>query len=226
MINKKLTLSIFTALVLFTLILHNVLAQGVNDEGIPSEVEGITNASDKIVDIGQNLTKEDYLKQEWQKILLNNTVISKLDAAFRKGNIVFKVLFGVDYSLSLTLVFIITLWVFTMLIVKDSTKKGLGIFEAAAWVLGIVSAVALSQLKIIPRISAFLVKLIFYQEAGWARFIIFVVVVGIIVVLFYLKALLSGTLEANRKKKLESETEQHQKEIKVFNESLKKGRNL
>ena len=47
--------------------------------------------------------KWDYLQKEWKSIILKNESFAKTDALFIKGNIIFLVLFGEGYSISLIL---------------------------------------------------------------------------------------------------------------------------
>jgi len=56
--------------------------------------------------------KWDYLGKEWPKLMLRNDVVLKLDGFFSKFSLVFSILFGAPYSMSLVLFFIVFLWLF------------------------------------------------------------------------------------------------------------------
>lgn len=207
---------------IFAFILSSIFIKAQEDY-LPPELEGVEklrNVTEKLTD---EETREEYLKKEWAKILLENKVIAKLDSFFTKYSIFFKIILGVHYSLSLTMLFVIILWVFVAAIVGDVLRKGLGIFEGFGYVLGIVAAVMLAQLQILRRIAVFLVKLMFYPEAAWARFIVFVVVIAILVLLYYFKGGVSQALEERRKKRKEQETELRQEELKRFTKGVRKG---
>src|SRR3989338_3842042 len=47
--------------------------------------------------------KWDYLAREWKNIFLKNKFVSAIDSFFTKISIVFRILFGMEYSMSLVL---------------------------------------------------------------------------------------------------------------------------
>jgi hypothetical protein len=209
-------------ILIFVLMSVLVIAQDSDNDGIPDEIQGITNASEKIVDVSQNINNESYLEQEWQKILLRNVFIEKVDSFFKDITIFFKVVFGIDYSLSLTFALAVILWIFIALSAASWTKEGMGLEKWVSYVIGVLFAIALSQLKVIPRIASFSIKLVFSQEASSARWILFVVLIGIIIFLFYLKSTLATYLKAMNKRKAEEETNMRQEKL----EKLTKGAGL
>lgn len=219
--SKNKLFFVFIIIFLF-LIFANILIKA-QDTYLPPEVKGVEklqNITEKLTD---EETREEYLKQEWQKILKENKVVAAIDSFCTKYSIFFRIVFGMPYSLSLTLVFVIVLWLFIALTISDITRKGLGFLEGLSYILGIVAAVVLAQLQILRRFSAFLVELIISREAFWARFIVFMIIIAILILLYYFKGGLSQALEQRRKKLKEEETEQKQKEIKKFTENLEKG---
>src|SRR3989338_4755365 len=99
MSNKKLLFLI--AFLLMSFLLIQAKAAEIDEETcLPSTIKNIS-------DVGKKLTDEEaragYLKQEWTKLILKNKVLAALNSFFTKISIVFRVLFGMPYSISLTL---------------------------------------------------------------------------------------------------------------------------
>lgn len=218
--KKSLLIVIFFLSILFVSILLSILIYAQETPSLPYGVDKLQNISEKLTD---EEARRQYLSQEWKEILLKNKIVATLDSFFTKNSIVFRILFGMPYSLSLTLFFVIVFWLFIAIGTADLTRKGLGILEGVAYILGIVSAVILAQLQILKGLSTFLIKFIFYPEAAWARFIVFVLVIAILIIIYYFKSALSQALEQRRKKLKEEETEQKQKELKKVTQGLEKG---
>ena len=97
-------LFICTFLILSFTQLFNIQAQDMGDleDQIQEGVDRIEDAKG-IFDEG----KWDYLGREWKEILLKRKFVSAIDGFFTKISILFKILFGEPYSLSLPLFFVI-----------------------------------------------------------------------------------------------------------------------
>ncbi|MDO8467506.1 MAG: hypothetical protein Q7S56_00985 [Nanoarchaeota archaeon] len=126
--------------------------------------------------------KWDYLGQEWQKILLQNSVIAAADGFFKKINIVFVVLFGIPYEMSLVLLAVFFLWLllwnWSYKIIKSSGIIGVGIWP---YLVSLLFVIALSQIGFIRGIVLFTGNFVFSQDSAWARTLL---IIGIVFVLF------------------------------------------
>jgi len=160
---------------LLFILLISLSSSQVNDEGIPEEIEGITNISEGIVDVGTNITQGG-LTEEWKKMFLENKLIRDLDSLFTKISIVFRILFGIPYSFSLTLLLVIVLWLIIFLKVASIMRKGLGFNDTASYGLGAVVAIALAQLQVLSNLISVSLEFAFSQEAATARIIIFILI--------------------------------------------------
>lgn len=135
------------------------------------QIEDTTGQIEQTADKIQTLTKEEnkwaYLGEEWQAMLLKNPVVGKLDEIFKKGNIVFVVLFGRNYSLSLTLIFLIVLWLyfwsqFDKIISTFSTFS-----SGTSMVISLGMTIILAQFKFFDWVSQIIFRVVFYREGVW-----------------------------------------------------------
>lgn len=208
----------FLVLSIFTTILVQVQAQ---------EIPPLPPGIEKLAEIGKNLTDDEarraYFSQEWKEMLLKNKFISEIDSFFTEITILFRIFFGMPYSLSITLFLVIILWIIIALQGAKIVRNGFGIPEGISYLIGIAIAITLSQIQLLRRLIVFLTKFIFYRESAWARFIVFVVIIGIFILIYYFGGALSAFLEQRRKKKKGEETETKQKEIKKFTKGLGQG---
>lgn len=219
---KKIIPLIIAIIFLFS-IFSFALAHAQEGTYLPPELKGIERLQNLTDTLTDEEAREKYLAQEWTKILKANKFVAAIDSFCTRYSLFFVIVFGMPYSLSLTLGFVIVLWLLFALTVSDVTRKGMGFLEGLSYILGIVSAIALAQLQLLKRIAMFLVDLIISRESSWARFIVFLIVFVVIVLLYYFKGGISKALEERRKKQKEEETKQKQKEIKKFTKGLEKG---
>jgi hypothetical protein len=140
-------------------------------DGFVDQIENTSGQIEDSADKIQKLSKEDVKWQElgirWKEILLKNHVISKIDESLKKGNIVFVVLFGRDYSLSLTLLFLIMLWFYFW----SQFSKILGTFSTfssgTSTVISLGMTIILAQIRFFDWASQVFFKLIFYRTGVW-----------------------------------------------------------
>jgi hypothetical protein len=151
--------------------------------------------------------KWDYLGNEWKAIFMKNSVVASLDSFFTKTSIVFEVLFGVPYSMSLVLLGIVLLWVFFLInisrIINASGLLSLGV----SYLGGALILIIFAQLKVLESIVILLGRLAFSPEYVWTRLIILFVIFASFGVLSYFDRKLSAYLRLKRKAAKEREAE-------------------
>lgn len=167
--------------------LSNVLlavdADNIQDD-LEEKIEKAEDASEKINEFTEN-DKWDYLSKEWKKVLLENKFVSSVNSFLSKINLVFIVLFGEDYNLSLVFLFVIIFWVFFLInfnvIFRDYSAFSGSIAGAIAFALTVVGA----QFGFYRKFSEIVFKLIFYKEGiwGWIFIILFLIALGVIIAL-------------------------------------------
>ncbi|MEK6936317.1 MAG: hypothetical protein AABW67_06015 [Nanoarchaeota archaeon] len=229
---KNKNLQIF-ALILFSLLILNLFLISIKadspsipslpgiggninpDTGLPIELE-------KIQEIGKNLTSKEissnYLKQEWNKILLDNKYISSMDSFFTKISIIFRILFGIPYSLTLTLFFVIILWFAIFLSLPGIIENSTSLSSGVSWLISLGITIILAQIQVLNRIIVFLIKFISYPENSWLRLLVGILIFVGIIIFYYIEKYLSKYLEKKKKQKIENKTKQTQKKIEKFSE--------
>jgi hypothetical protein len=148
----------------------------------------------------------NFLSGEWKEFLLKNPFIQRFDSTMQKLNPIYIVLFARDYSLSLEMLLVFLLWLFTLLSIP-----GYLYFieqEPLKWVAGLAGTVILAHLTIFNFLANVAVKIMFYKPVWYWSLIMFVVCIGLIATYLYLNRYLSGYLraarEANKKRGLET----------------------
>jgi len=132
------SLFLLTLLIINFILVAETKAEEIDEEtGLPSTIKNIS-------DVGKSLTDEEarnqYLKQEWTK----NKVVLFISNLFKLLSPVFKILIGVEYSLSWLFFLSLGAWIAVVILIYKPTKN---IFQANKWV-------ALAVAIIIPTIAA------------------------------------------------------------------------
>ena len=220
---KKIGVLVFISFLLLQLTLQFSLAQETPIQQLP---EGSEDIAEKIAKPEEflNETKWDYLGKEWKNILLKNKVIALIDSFFKKISIVFRALFGMPYSLSMTLFFVIILWLFVFIFIGNLFSKSGIVKTFPAYLIGLAPAVIISQLQILNKIVVATGTFIVSREAKWARIVLTVVAILVLILLFAISKTLSKYLEKQRKVGKEKEAEHAQEKIVRFEKGLEETR--
>jgi hypothetical protein len=88
---------------------------------VNENVEKMEETKEKIDDFTDN-DKWEYLGKEWEKILLENPIISSIDSFFQKISFLFEIIVGMHYSLSLWFFFVILIWFYLLFNLKYLLK--------------------------------------------------------------------------------------------------------
>ncbi|GEM_PF-2563774 len=222
--NKKNFLWFFLGILLvFTF--YSVLSFSFDDlEGSVKRVEDI----EKKV----KMTKEDYkwevLSEKWQETLLKNPVIAKIDELFKKWNIFFVVFFGKNYSLSLTLLFIIIFWFYFWNQFYKIFSTFSTFSNSTSLLISLSMVIILAQINFFDFFSELLFKFIFYRQGKWGWFWYFISV-GVIILLlmvlsrffFSLKKVVLKLKEESYRKQILGELEQKNKFFSIVAEAFR-----
>ncbi|MBI2047196.1 hypothetical protein HYT26_03475 [Candidatus Pacearchaeota archaeon] len=222
--GKKGLLAVLIAYFLFSLLISmfvfqiaNVHAQEI--PGLPAGLspEEVEKTQEKVEG------KWDYLAREWKNILLKNKFVSAIDSFFTKISFVFRILFGMEYSMSLVLLIVIILW-FYFLINLLQIYRYVSIFSG--WVNYVVAfglVIIAAQTKVLEKIAKFVIWFILgIISSWWFSLIIMVVLIIILIILYKLNKSFAKQVAANRKKmKIEVEERKLEKGA-VVGEALSK----
>ena len=148
-------------------------------------VQGVNQLNDAAGRFGEE-DRWEYISNEWQKFFLQNKGIAAVDGFLTKISIVFKVLFGEDYSLSLILFFVIVLWVVLFSMFYKTISAFSTFSEPVSFGVSFILVIILAHLKALNFLATVLMKLIFFREGvwGWVSFAIFVVVIFLLLKYF------------------------------------------
>lgn len=190
---------LFFVLIISLLILQIISAaeglEGV-EQGLDEQLEGLETAEEKIDSLREG--KWDYLGKEWSKILLKTKAVAFINGFFTKISFVFVVFFGEPYSFSLSLLFIILLWVYFFFKFREIFKCT-SMFSP--WVSNIVAlglTMVLAQITVIRKIIEFFGRLVFSADVAWIRGLIFT---AILVALIFLARFSTEILKRHKKNK-------------------------
>ena len=140
-----LSLFLLTLLIISLILVAETKAEEIDEEtGLPSTIKNISDVGEKLTD---KEARNQYVKQEWTKILEKNSVgrvLLSISNLFKLLSPVFKIIIGVEYSLSWLFFLSLFAWIFVVILIYKPTKN---IFQANKWV-------ALAVAITIPTIAA------------------------------------------------------------------------
>lgn len=216
-------ISLIVLMFVMPMLLQFALAQ----EQIPGIPAGLTPEEiEAQIAKAQNATEWQMIGQRFQQALLKNPVIVAIDSFFTKLSIVFIILFGMPYSLSITLLFVMVMWLIVAIdlgniISSYSTFSGL-----ASYGISFAFAVIFAQLKIFEIIVNFVGTLIFTREAGWARALIILVTLLVLIFIDQISRYLGKYLKKRKEAEEKAETLVSGKEIQATAKGLREGEKL
>ncbi len=177
--------------------------------------EKIDNATKTIEELREE-ERQEYLLNQTRDMLLKNPVVKTLDSFFTKISIVFRVLFGEPYSLSLTLFILIIFYIwFTILMSELLGAFGFLPKKTSFW-LALGFSIILAQLSFFRFIVDFSLALVFARETWIARIIIIFGVIFVLVLFGMIQKQFAKYLEQKKEEKQKAETEAARKGIQNF----------
>ena len=170
--SHKILLSLLAlaAFLSLLLILNNIQAQ---DEPIPGMPLGLT--PEKVDTIAENVQNESYLKQEWGKILEKSQFgkfILGISSVLQALSPIFKLLLGIEYSLSWFFFIALGIWITVFIIIFNPIKE---IFEGNNWVsigIAFIIPTLAAQFGTIAMLTNMLVPLITNPWLVWCVIIV------------------------------------------------------
>jgi len=173
--------------------------------GLPVEISGITEATEKL---SQKEQRQEYLKKEWTKILEKKAIgraILFVGKLFELLSPVFKILIGVEYSLSWIFFLSLGAWIFILFLIYTPAKY---IFQANKWValaIAVIIPTIAAQTKIIPTMIGFFLPLL---SNKWMIMLSFGIGFIIIEVYYQVLKVIGAKLKEKTKKEDEERREQ------------------
>jgi uncharacterized membrane protein len=174
----------------------------------------------------QNISNWQLLGTRFQQAMLKNPVIFRINSFFERISIVFSILFGMPYSLSINLLFVIALWIIFVLDGGNIIRSFFHLSNHLAFGFSGGFTIILAQMKILLGIVNGAGTLIFSRESWWARTI--AIIIAILAIAFFHVASKLYTKYLEEKRKKEEEHEAHiarQEEIRYV-KGKRKGEKL
>ena len=204
---------------LFLILLLGNLAF-VSSETIPqldAVASKVSDIKDKVDDL-KNPNSQAYWEQqvgylgvEFPKLLLKNPYIAAVDSFFQKISIVFRILFGMSYSLSLTLLFVIAFWFFFSFNFYGAIKATGLLNGGLNFISGMLVSVILAQTGFFKALVILCGTLIFAPKYSWMRFLVLVAIILAVIGVSYLDKKLAGYLKNKKGDSAKKEIETYQK---------------
>jgi hypothetical protein len=174
---------IFFILLVFSMLIGVVHGQSSTLEQNQKNIEDSAKNLQESVDKARGFTQEDYwqnIGSQWKEILLKNKLIAGLDSFFTKINLLFIILFGMDWSLSFNMLFAFLFWIFTFFSIlkyfSSIGKSNIGLLYS------FIGVILLAQINFFEYIGKWSVALVFYKTSILWRSVFFIFLIGLYVV--------------------------------------------
>jgi len=213
--NKSGVVLLFLLVIFLPLLLNIAQAQEVSVPTVPGvDPEILNKQPEEILENYKNYTetKWEYIGKEWQAMLLKNPGVAAVDSFLKKIDIVFVILFGRHYAISITLLIVIFLWIWFFL-EFNKMLENFSMFSGGVS-LGIAAALTIifAQFQGLVKITEFFGWLIFSNKSLAWNIIITAIIVLTMVVIYGLTVMLQKK-SVGRKKKKEEEQARVDREI-------------
>jgi hypothetical protein len=177
-------------LILFILLTVNAVhaqSPGIDRESLENDsvVRGVRDL--------QEFTEEkkwEYLSEQWKDLLLKSETISTIDSGLRKISIVFFIIFGMDYDLSLTFIFVILFWIFFLVMFNRSIEGFSTFSKGVSFSLAVIFTVILAHLKLYSALATLAFKVIFFREGVWSWISLAIFLIGWLFFVVFMKKLI------------------------------------
>ena len=216
---NKLTICLLFSLILLVFVVSAQLGNVENQ--IEGAVDSIENNITKIKEFTE-VSKWDFIGSKWKEFLLKDKTIAGIDAFFTKINIVFVVLFARDWSISLEMLFVFLLWLFTAISLYGYSNCFLIKSGFQRFLIALGLTIVLAQARLFYFISAGLIKVILYKPSPWWRSMSFILIIVGIVGYFVLNNSISRSLKKAREKRDKELLEEKVKKTEKFQENMVK----
>lgn len=164
-------------------ILISSLVFGQEIEKTQEDIDKAAKDLEEGVNKFRDLQKPDtwsFIFAQWKEVLLKNKLISGMDTLFTKINIVFLVLFGMNWGLTLQMFFAFLLWIIlffflTKYISSVNNQGGLGILYS------LMVVVLLAQINLFEYFGKWSVALILYSDGFFKTLFAYILIILLLI---------------------------------------------
>lgn len=150
--------------------------------------------------------KWDYIGEQWQKLLLENYDIARVDSFLHKLDFVFSIFLGRAYSLSIAFFFALVLWIITLVALMRYTH----LFVNPWWQrtgIALIGVIILAQINLFNVVALGLVKVIFYKVSFVWSLVTMLACLVLLFIYSYINKLLAYKFEKAREAQKKHELE-------------------
>lgn len=190
-----------------------------------SDFQGIQNDTEKLTSAANNLTNANWseIAMNWKAKIVNGWFFSGINSFLMKISVVFNVIFGADYSLSVSFYFVVVLWFWFFF----QFKRMFGLTSIFSKWVGILISLALNigiaQIGLYNVIAEFFSKLVFLPKSPVFGIFIFIILNAFLIIISMIMKNVS-ILNAKGKEKMEKEKEKINRGVlDTYVGELKKG---
>ena len=213
-------------LLLLSVFLIGIVSANLDDlsDTLDEKVESLEDTVDVVENLDETIeTKWDYLGKEWQKVFLQNKVVSSIDRVFQKISIVFEIIFAHPYSLSLTLLCIVLLWFYFFLKFSEILVDYSAFSSGTSNLIAIGLTMLVAHLNILFKVIQFFGWLIFTQEASWMRWLIFLAIITFMIIFYKVSSIFGEVFKESREGLEKEKSKHHMGIIEKYAEALIRG---
>lgn len=218
--KKRLFFLIFLIICSIFLFASNHVYAETTTENLEGQLDNLSNTIDNIPKTPEEI-RDQYLKQEWNKIISDNKYLGPIHKFFVSNPKIFQIIFGEPYSFSLTFLGIFVLWIYIVLF----SKKWFG-QPSKSWIGGILVAIGASWLGITKIFVTFVLTLISAQSTAWIRIIFWMIFIVIAIIVFYTESMIAKNIAAGKEKAKKEELERRVSNVEAYQEGEKEGLSL
>jgi len=195
----------------FALLFGFLLVSSVYAGSLESNVSKIKEFTEK--------DKWEFIGAQWKEFLLKNKVIAGADLFFTDINIVFVIFLGMNWSLSLQMLFAVMFFAFTFIsLISYSKLKFKNGWNVLLVSLGVT--VIIAQARIFSYLSAGAVKIILYKSGAVWSSVMFIVIMGALFAYLILNREISKSLKKAKEKREKEELKRKVKKTEEFQENI------
>ena len=213
--KKKLVFVCFGILLLSVLSSVNAQSQIITEEEL-LELNKIT--------IAANPQKWGEVLESWKQGFLQNELIAGINSFFTSINILFLILFGTDYSMSLFMFFVIVFWIFFLVQIAGALRMTSIFSKGISMIIAVGLTIVLAQLNLYSALSNFLFNNSFILNAKpWVGALVYVGIIILLVFLGTVNKLVEKKLEKNRELLEEEKAKLNRNVLDTYVSGIKKG---
>lgn len=214
--KKSIIIFLISLLILNIFVISLIKAEDNGDSALPQELQGIQEAGEKLTNEEQ---RSQYLKQEWGKILANNTIMSPIIKGYEKispiTDPIFKYAIGLEPALNWLFVLTFTLWVAFLIYTFRIFELASPFSKSVQYATSIGIIIIISIMGATKALAEYIIDIISLFTTWWMQLIgIGLVIIGLVIASIFSKNL-KDVFKAMKEKKAKDEEEINRKKLKT-----------